>query len=535
MSNKRKNSVLIVDDERDNISSLKSILSPDYTVYASISGKEAVETAQEFLPDVILLDVLMPGMDGYDVIATLRNSEETKDIPVIFITGLDDINSEIKGLALGADDYIAKPFHPAIVKLRVQHQMQLVMRLRQQALMTRVAYNFITNVPSDALYTETLRIVGEFMDIASVLMYIFEPNKNVLICRNEWKNPHADIDMRIEDKVEMDEQIINAVNNLLSGNEKDICLKSDNPLFRDFIRLDKSYVNNYIATPIFIKGKMNAILIFARDENVSDWNESETGLAVLTASIFSGVFERDAIQHAEYKSRAKSEFLSRMSHEMRTPLNAILGILQIFDIMGVPEKIKGNCNVMSNEAHTLLKMIDGVLDISDMDFGSFRLSDTNFNFFTMIKGIIKETEKNAAKKNQKFDCNIDPLIPSDLTGDERRLKQVINTLLDNAIKFTPDYGEIYLYVSIINNESGVVTLQITISDNGIGISKEQQEKIFSDFEQADTGLTRRYNGIGMGLAFSKRIIEMMRGNIRVESELGRGAKFLFTCKLKKDI
>jgi diguanylate cyclase (GGDEF)-like protein len=124
----KKNSVLIVDDESANISGLTAILSPEYTVYASSDGREAVETAEEFLPDVILLDVLMPGMDGYAVIAALKSSEKTREIPVVFITGLDNAGAEEKGLALGAADYIAKPFNSAIVKLRVQRQLEITNR-----------------------------------------------------------------------------------------------------------------------------------------------------------------------------------------------------------------------------------------------------------------------------------------------------------------------------------------------------------------------------------------------------------------------
>ena len=125
-----KNSILIIDDESTNISALKMILSPEYTVYASSDGQDAIETAEEFLPDLILLDVLMPDMDGYDVIGVLKKSAKTRDIPVIFITGLDDAGAEEKGLALGAADYMSKPFSPAIVKLRVRNQINLVNHVR---------------------------------------------------------------------------------------------------------------------------------------------------------------------------------------------------------------------------------------------------------------------------------------------------------------------------------------------------------------------------------------------------------------------
>jgi len=533
MSKRKKNSVLIVDDERGNISSLKGILGSDYTIYASTNGKDAIETAEEFLPDIILLDILMPEMDGYDVIAAFKKSEKTRDIPVIFITGLDGTNAEIKGLALGAVDYILKPFHPAIVKLRVQHHTQLVDRLRQQSLMTKIAHNFIANPYNDAMHTDTLRMIGEFLGIATVLLFKLEKNSNVLVCRNEWKNPEMEIETRIGEKVELKESMIAAVNNLLTGNEKDLCIYSNSPMIKDLISIEREHYENYILTPIFIKGKISAILVFSREDE-TEWSDSETALAILVASIFSGIFERSAIQQAEHLSRAKSEFLSRMSHEMRTPMNVIIGILQVFGMLGVPDNMKEHCNSMTDAAHTLLNLINDVLDISDIGYGTFKLSEAAFDFKSMVCEIMRNADNSATKKNQMLGCKLDPAIPSSLLGDENRLKQVISALITNAVKFTPENGEINLNARVIDKDNQTVTIQVEISDNGIGISGEQRENIFSIFEQADGGLTREYGGIGLGLTLSKRIIEMMDGKIWIDSELGKGSKFNFTCKLKFD-
>ena len=126
MSDEKKYSVLIVDDERSNIRVLNSILNPDYTVYAASDGRDAIEAAEEFLPDVILLDIIMPDMDGYDVVFRLKSSEKTKDIPVIFITGLDGKEDKKKGIALGASDYIAKPFIASTVKIKIKNQISLL-------------------------------------------------------------------------------------------------------------------------------------------------------------------------------------------------------------------------------------------------------------------------------------------------------------------------------------------------------------------------------------------------------------------------
>ena len=126
----RQNSVLIVDDENMNIMALTNILNPEYKIYAAKNGRGAISAAQKFVPDIILLDIIMPEMSGYEIIAELKSNTATRDIPVVFISGLTDSGNEEKGLALGAADYISKPFHPAIVKLRVHHQMKMLNQFR---------------------------------------------------------------------------------------------------------------------------------------------------------------------------------------------------------------------------------------------------------------------------------------------------------------------------------------------------------------------------------------------------------------------
>jgi len=189
---------------------------------------------------------------------------------------------------------------------------------------------------------------------------------------------------------------------------------------------------------------------------------------------------------------------------------------------------------MDEAAHTLLDLINDVLDISDMGYGTYKLSESAFDFNAMVCNVLRIADNNASKKKQMLDSKIDPAIPASLLGDENRLRQVISALLSNAVKFTPNGGEIYLNARVIDSNSEKITLQVEISDNGIGISKEQQKDIFSIFEQADGSLTREHGGIGLGLALSKRIVEMMEGKIWIESELGKGSKFIFNCRLKFD-
>ena len=156
MDGTKRNSVLIVDDEVAGIMALTHILRPEYTVYAAKNGQDAIETAAEHMPDVILLDILMPGMDGYEVIAALKNSDKTRAIPVIFVTGLDNAEDEAKGLVLGAADYISKPFSEAIVKLRVQNQIKILNYIAMIENFSLI--DQLTGIPNRRSFDERLRL-----------------------------------------------------------------------------------------------------------------------------------------------------------------------------------------------------------------------------------------------------------------------------------------------------------------------------------------------------------------------------------------
>jgi len=394
MSNS-KNTILIIDDEPNNITALTEILETEYDIFAVVDSTDAIKTTLEVMPTVILLDIIMPDMDGYEVISALKSIDETKDIPVIFITGLDSVEAEEQGLALGAADYIPKPFHAPIVKLRVRNQISIRER------------------------------------------YAIERDLNTVL------------------KLQSD---------LVTANE------------------------------------------------LAEKN-------------------REAAEHA---NRVKSEFLSRMSHEMRTPLNAITGMTQIIRIKGLPESLKEYTKQIDRASLHLLGLIEDVLDMSSMEFDAFKLTKSEFNFETMINAVLSNMKYRAAEKNQTLTTNIEPSMLRSFIGDEGHLKRVIYNLLGNAVKFTAENGKIKFYASFKDDENtDDVTLKITVSDNGIGISEEEKSKLFDLFEQVDGSWTREQQGIGIGLALSKRLANMMDGDIWVDTKLGKGSKFHFTCILQK--
>ncbi|MDR2568985.1 MAG: response regulator [Oscillospiraceae bacterium] len=231
-------------------------------------------------------------------------------------------------------------------------------------------------------------------------------------------------------------------------------------------------------------------------------------------------------------SRAKSVFQSRMSHEMLTPMNAIMGMLQLANMKDDPIAIKKYLAEIDTASRHLLELINNLLDVSGKE-NTLDLIDSVFPFSILIQDVLEENNDEAVKKQQSITSDIDSSIPAMLIGDKQRLAQVINNLLENAIKFTPEYGEIKLSASMADEDSESVTLQVEVSDNGIGIPEEQRDEIFNIFEQADGGSTRAHGGAGLGLPLSKRIVELMDGKIWVEKNSDKGSKFVFTCRIKK--
>ena len=228
---------------------------------------------------------------------------------------------------------------------------------------------------------------------------------------------------------------------------------------------------------------------------------------------------------ADAENSHKSTFLANMSHEMRTPLNTIMGMANIGKRAADLSRKDYALVKIEEASEHLLGVINDVLDMSKIQANKFELSMTDFYFEKMIKKAVNAIYIRTVQKQLKFNVIIDGKIPRVLVGDDQRLTQVIINLLSNAVKFTPEGGEISLNAFLAQESEGTCTIAIEVSDTGIGITKEQQEKIFHAFEQADSGISRKFGGTGLGLAISKRIIELMGGTIRITSEPGKGSVF----------
>ena len=294
MSKQNKYSILVVDDEASNIFVLTEILKNEYTIYSTEDSTKAQEMAEEKLPHMILLDIRMPRMDGYEVLTELKKSKKTSNIPVILVTGVGSTDAEEKGLELGAVDYIIKPFRASIVRLRIRNQFKLVEQIHQHALMSQITHSFLSDAYVDSLITKTLKVVGEFMNAALLLLY--EINDGVLLCRNEWKDPELKMKSRIGEKHVLGEEMLGTIKTMMTNNESNLCLHSNDPVFKEVSKPYRKNFHSFITAPIFIKGNLCAVIDISREDDGREWDESDIHLAVLFADVLSGVFERDVME-----------------------------------------------------------------------------------------------------------------------------------------------------------------------------------------------------------------------------------------------
>ncbi|MCL2199993.1 MAG: response regulator, partial [Defluviitaleaceae bacterium] len=391
---------------------------------------------------------------------------------------------------------------------------------------------------------ESLGILGKTLKVNRVYIYKNHPGENgILLCTqiHEWVS-HVSFSCMGDDlttNVSYDETVPRWREYLGQG-------KCINDMVKDMEEQEQKEHIHYgtksiMYTPVYVHDYFWGFMGFDDCEAERKFTENEesilraASLLVVNALLRHNMLEEleTALINANAASAAKSTFLSNMSHEIRTPMNTIIGMTTIGRTSPDTSKKDYAFEKIESASIHLLGVVNDVLDMSKIEADKFDLSLEEFNFEFMIRRAVDFISFKMDSKYQELTVQIDTAIPQCMIGDDQRLTQVVSNLLANAVKFTPDYGQITVNAKLLQENDNQCIIQIEVIDTGIGIDKERQKNLFRSFEQGESSITRNYGGTGLGLAISKRIIELMNGEVWINSELGKGSTFSFTVKLER--
>jgi two-component system sensor histidine kinase/response regulator len=423
--------ILVAEDSRTQAEQLShSLTSEGYHVRIAGNGIEALALARKDRPGLIISDVMMPLMDGYEMCRTIKEDSSLRGIPVIILTSLSDPRDVLLGIEAGVDYYVTKPWSG-------------------DSLLTT-----IRKVLSTPLVPENDDTADRFsVTIAGTTRVVHSSRERL-------------------------------VNLLFSTYESAV--------------------------------RHNGELIETKEKLEAANGRLEELVEQLEAAKLA----------AEAANHAKSSFLANMSHEIRTPMNAIIGFTNLALKADLTPQLRDYVSKIHNAGVSLLGVINDVLDFSKIEAGKLSLESTDFNLDSVVENVTSVTSPSASAKALEMMVNIPADVPRDLVGDPHRLGQALTNLVGNAVKFT-DAGEVELKVTFLERTGEKVKLQFTVRDTGIGMSNEEIAKLFRPFGQSDDSTTRKYGGTGLGLSITRRLVELMGGQILVESASGTGSTFTF--------
>jgi signal transduction histidine kinase/AmiR/NasT family two-component response regulator len=419
--------------------------------------------------------------------------------------------------------------------IRLQSEL-LKVRLEQEELVSEISKGFISSGDSQMLVKTAIYKLGNYHKVSHVFILAMDFQKKNAYLAYHWIDDGTPPDLIKLNLYDFIESSFPKILPDCSTMPVITCEDTASDQGEVFKSLSSVNVSAVIITPLYVEGRLWGAMSVEQCAEPRHWTPNEKGSVATTASTIAGIIMRDiyntklqnALQNATAASKAKGEFLSNMSHEMRTPLNAIIGMTAIGRNAKDLERKDYALRKIEDASNHLLGVINDVLDMSIIEANKLELSPVECNFEKMVQKVTTVINFHIDEKQQRLEINIDKEIPQTLIADDQRMAQVITNLLSNAVKFTPKKGLITLDARLIAEKNGLCTIQVSVSDTGIGISEEQQKRLFSSFQQAESSTTRKYGGTGLGLAISKSIVEMMGGKIWIESEAGKGSTFTFT-------
>ncbi|MDM8559696.1 two-component regulator propeller domain-containing protein [Candidatus Parabeggiatoa sp. HSG14] len=548
--------ILVVDDEPVNLQVIINHLSlQKYQVTQATSGIEALEKIETgFKPDLVLLDVMMPKMTGYEVCQKLREKWQADELPIILLTAKNQITDLVTGLEVGANDYLTKPISKEELFGRIKTHLHIY-QLKAEAL-----HQAIENQKRLTQFLEAMPVGVSVFDASGSPFYL---NQKAHQLYNKGIVPET----KLENLPDIYQCYQSGTDQLYPYDKlptmhafKGKATSVDDIEIR---RSDQIIPIEAWGTPIFDDNHKVAYAIVAF-QDITERKQAECLLKEYNQTLEHEVAERtqalrdneaqlrQAKDDADAANRAKSQFLATMSHELRTPLNGILGYVQILQRdKSINQYQKHALKVIEQSGEHLLTLINDILDFAKIEAGKTELNQSDFLLSAFLIGIteiirVRTEYKDIFFKYQPFDFSENTprdVLPRGVHGDERRLRQVLINLLGNAVKFT-DEGGVVLKVGLIHSEktktgkgeiiqNGIVQnqkIRFQIEDTGIGILSEKLDVIFEPFQQVGD---KKYQaqGTGLGLTISRNLVELMGGKLQATSQLGKGSIFWFDLEL----
>ncbi len=515
--------ILAIDDNADNLVVYKAILRPKYSgcdILTSQSAQEGIQLAEINQPDVIILDIIMPGLDGFSACKQLKSNQLTKHIPIILITAIrGDNKSRIKGLEIGADAFLSKP----IEENELIAQINVMLRIKDAEDELREKNKDLeVDVKQKISELETSqRTLNNLLNNLPGFAYQCLNNR-------DWSMTY------ISDGCKE-----------ITGYSPDVFISKKAITFNDIIHLDhRERLWDKWQKTLSQKSTFQAEypIIDAKGETKWIWEQGsgvfQNDNLLYIEGFITDISERKELTQslikakdiAEESDRLKSVFLATMSHELRTPLNAVIGFSDLIQQDLPLEDILHFSEIISMSGKHLLGVIEDVFDISLIETGDIKIEVEPLSTTTLLSEV-HEIIKNEQilQEKEHLELILENSLETSgviLFSDQKRIKQILINLLKNALKFT-NKGSVN-FGCFLHEEEQQQFIKFFVKDSGIGIPQKAQKLIFEVFRQADDSHTRIYGGTGLGLTICKKLTKLMGGNIWVESEEGQGSLFNFT-------